>query len=299
MEYIAPLAMSIFLFVSGFQLLEISLHQITDPHEVYYFPELPSVLFLGIIAKEWSGSFVNFLGERIESKAIHATGFHHRIDSVVTFTVILGLVLADFYRLPEIDGFVGLLVAIWLLLLGYNHGKEAISPLLGKPPSMEMVEEIRTIATSVSGVEDVHEIIVQDFGSMHLISLHVEIPARFSVLQMHGILEECEWKLKKRFAGEVVCHMDPLIEKTPEIERHESTFREIIENFPKVESHSRFRVIGESEEKIIIVANLTTCDDTIPLDFEDVKRDLEKRVKDSIPEVAYCVFRIVPKYAYQ
>jgi cation diffusion facilitator family transporter len=298
MEYIAPLAMSIFLFVSGFQLLETSLHQITDPHEVHYWPELPIVLFLGIIAKEWSGSFVNFLGERIHSKAIHTTGFHHRIDSVVTFTVIIGLVLADFYHIPEIDGFIGFLVAVWLLRLGYDHGKEAVSPLIGKPPPKEMIDEIKTIATSVPGVEDVHEIIVQDFGSMHLISLHVEIPASFSVFQMHRILEECEWKLKKRFTGEVVCHMDPLIEKTPEIEKYEATFREIIENFSPVESYHRFRVVGESEEKIIIVANLTTCDETVPLDFEDIKKNLQKRVKDSIPNVAYCSFHVVPKYAY-
>jgi divalent metal cation (Fe/Co/Zn/Cd) transporter len=256
------------------------------------------MLFLGIIAKEWSGSFVNFLGERAQSKAIHATGFHHRIDSVTTLTVIVGLVLADFYHLPQIDGAVGLFVALWLLFLGYGHGKEAISPLLGKPPSKEMIDEIRTIATAVSGVEDVHEIIVQDFGSMHLISLHVEIPASYSIFQMHGILEECEWKLKERFTGDVVCHLDPLIEKTPEIEKHESTFRGIIENFPRVDSFHRFRLIGESEERIIVVANLVTCDATIPLDFEDVKRNLEKRVKDSIPNVAYCVFQIVPKYAY-
>ena len=88
MEYVAPLAMSVFLFVSGFQLLETSLHQITDPHAVHFFPALPLILLIGIIAKEWAGSFVNFLGERVHSKAIHTTGFHHRIPIIPSISGI-------------------------------------------------------------------------------------------------------------------------------------------------------------------------------------------------------------------
>jgi cation diffusion facilitator family transporter len=190
MEHIGPLVMSIFLFVGGVQLLESSLHQITDPHTIHYWPGLPLILLIGIIAKEWTRQFVNYLGERAHSEAIHATGYHHRIDSVVTLTVIAGLLLGDFYHLPEIDGFIGLLVALWLLHLGYDHGRDAISPLLGRPPTTEMIEEIRELATSVPGVEDVHEVIVQDYGDMYLISLHVEIPSSYSVHRMHGILEE-------------------------------------------------------------------------------------------------------------
>ncbi|MHA1961317.1 MAG: cation diffusion facilitator family transporter, partial [Candidatus Thorarchaeota archaeon] len=298
MEYVAPLAMSVFLFVSGVQLLETSLHQMLEPHEIHYWPGLPLILFLGILAKEWAGQFANYLGERVHSKAIHATGHHHRIDSIVTLAVITGLVLTDFYHLPEIDGFIGLLVGVWLLHLGYDHAYEAISPLLGKPPSPEMIQEIRELATSVPGVEDVHEIIVQDYGDMYLISLHVEIPSTYSVHRMHGILELCEGTLKNRFGGEVVCHLDPLIEKTPQIEAYEREFQQIVDDFPSVESYHRFRVIAESEERIIVVANLTTCEDTLPIDFEDVRQELQRRVKDSIPNVAYCVFNIAPKYAY-
>ncbi|MHA2386703.1 MAG: cation diffusion facilitator family transporter [Candidatus Thorarchaeota archaeon] len=298
MEYVAPLAMSVFLFVSGFQLLETSLHQITDPHAIHFFPALPLILLIGIIAKEWAGSFVNYLGERVHSKAIHATGFHHRIDSVVTLTVIAGLMLGEYLHMPEIDGLIGILVAVWLLHLGYDHGHEAIAPLLGKPPTTEMIEEIRELATSVSGVEDVHEIIVQDYGTMYLISLHVEIPTSYSIRRMHGILEECETILKKRFGGEVVCHLDPLIEKTPETEGYERTFQEIIEQFPDVESYHRFRIIGESDERIIVVANLTMSDDILPVEYEDAKIKLQETVKASIPNVAYCVFNVVPKYAY-
>ncbi len=241
---------------------------------------------------------MNYLGGRVHSEAIHTTGYHHRVDSIVTLTVIAGLLVSEFYHLPEIDGVIGLLVAFWLLHLGYDHGRDAISPLLGRPPTAEMIEEIRELATSVTGVEDIHEIIVQEYGDMYLISLHAEIPSNSSVDRMHSILERCEQTLRDRFSGEVVCHLDPLIEKTPEIEEHERTFQQIVEDFPAVDSYHRFRVLAESEERIIIVANLTTSDDILPIDFEDVKQELRRRVEDSISNVAYCAFRVTPKYSY-
>jgi divalent metal cation (Fe/Co/Zn/Cd) transporter len=56
----------------------------------------------------------------------------------------------------------------------------------------------------VEGVENIHEIIVHDYGSMYLISLHAEIPARFGPDEMHEIAEQSERKLREAFGGEDV-----------------------------------------------------------------------------------------------
>lgn len=298
MEHVAPLIMSIFLFVSGLQIGESSVHQLIDPHAIHYWPALPWILFATVLVKEWMGQFVRFLGKRVDSHAILASAFHHRIEAVISVTVIVGLVAGQRFHLPEIDGLIGIGVSLWLLYLGYNHGHEAIVPILGKAPSKEMTNKIRQIAKSVEGVEDVHEIIIHDYGSMYLISLHVEIPEKLGPAIMHEIAEQCEGKLRKIYSGEVVCHTDPLMEQTPEIKAIENQFRKIVEQFPRITGYHDFRVVAESPDRIIILADIDTAEDVPEKEFEAIASDLESRVKTEIPNVAYCGFYVTPRFSY-
>jgi cation diffusion facilitator family transporter len=298
MEHVAPLIMSVFLFVSGIQIGERSVHQVLEPHEVHYWSALPWILLATIIVKEWVGQFVRYLGRRVSSHAILTNAFHHRIEAVITLTVIGGLVAGHHYHRPDLDGYIGVLVSAWILYLGFDHGREAIVPLLGKAPGKDMVQRIRETAKSVEGIEDVHEIILHDYGSMYLISAHVEIPEKFGSANMHEIAEQCEAKLRKAYGGEVVCHTDPLLEKTPEVQAVEAQFKEIVEQSPHITGYHDFRVIAESSERIIIVADIDVAEEVPEAEFEVVAKDLESQVKASIPNIAYSQFYITPKFSY-
>jgi cation diffusion facilitator family transporter len=298
MEHIAPLIMSIFLFVSGLQIGETAIHQAIKPHELHYLPALPWILFLTILIKQWLAKFTRFLGERIHSHAVLASAAHSNIEAVLTFTVIVGLMASHYYHYSEIDGYIGILVSTWLLYLGYNHGREAIVPLLGQAPSKDIIKKIRQTAKSVHGVEDVHEIIVNDYGSMYLISLHAEIPEKFGPAEMHEIAERCEKKLREVFGGEVVCHTDPLLEKSPEIQALEDRVKVVLKDFPVIEGYHDFRIIAESREKIIIVADIDVHEEVPEREFTQISKDIETQLMNNIPEIAYCAFYITPKFAY-
>jgi cation diffusion facilitator family transporter len=298
MEHLAPLVMSIFLFVSGIQLAERSFHQALDPHEIHFWEALPWILLASIVVKQWLGQFVTYLGNRVHSHAILINAFHHKIEAVMSLTVIGGLVASHNFHHPEIDGYIGILVSLWLLYLGFTHAKEAIVPILGQAPSKEMLRKIRETAKSVDGVEDVHEIIVHDYGSMHMISMHVEVPEKFSSAEMHEIAERCERKLRKTFGGEVVCHTDPLLERSPEVQAIEDQFRRILEDYPKIVGYHDFRVIAESSEKVIIAADIDVTEDVPESDFKFLRREIAERILREIPNIAYSTLYITPKYAY-
>ncbi len=298
MEHVAPLVMSIFLFVSGIQLAEGSFHQVLVPHEIHYWKALPWILLASIVVKQWLSQFITYLGNRIKSHAILVNAFHHSIEAVMSLTVIGGLVASHNFHHPEIDGYIGILVSLWLVYLGFTHAKEAIVPLLGQAPSREMIKKIRETAKSVEGVEDVHEIIVHDYGSLYMISLHAEIPEKHGPAEMHEIAEKCERLLRDSFGGEVVCHTDPLLEKTPEIQAIEDRFREITKRFPKIIGYHDFRVIAESTKKIIIAADIDVAENVPENEFKLVQRDLAEKILKEIPNIAYSVFYITPKYAY-
>jgi divalent metal cation (Fe/Co/Zn/Cd) transporter len=197
-----------------------------------------------------------------------------------------------------VDGYIGILVSGWLLFLGYDHARDAIVPLLGQAPSKSLLERVREVAGSVEGVEDVHEIIVHDCGSKYLISLHTEIPETYNMLQMHEIAERCEERLADQFGGVAVCHTDPLMTCSPEIQAVEDTFREAVQFFGPVLDYHDFRVIGDSPERIIIAADIDAAEEIPEREFDRIAEELETRVMERIPNVAYCSFYVTPKFAY-
>ncbi len=298
MEHVAPLIMSIFLFVSGIQLAESSVHRVLEPHGVHYWPALIWILLATILVKQIVAQFVLDLGKRVDSHAILTNAHHHRIEAVMSLAVIGGLVAGHYFHRPELDGYLGSMVSLWLLYLGFTHGKEALVPLLGQAPSKELIGRIRKTARSVNGVEGVHEIIVHDYGSLYSLSAHVEVPERHGSAEMHEITERCEALLRKEYGGEVVCHTDPLLDNSPETQAVEDAFRAQVQGMPEFLSYHDFRVIAHSDKRIIVVADINAADAVPESDFERLSKELEQRVCKAIPNVAYCSFYVTPKYAY-
>jgi cation diffusion facilitator family transporter len=298
MEHVAPLIMSIFLFVSGIQIAERSVHQVLEPHEVHYWNALPWILLATIFVKQWLAQFIRYLGKRVDSHAILTNAFHQTIEAVMSITVIAGLVAGHYFHKPEVDGYIGILVSLWLLYMGFHHGREAIVPLLGKAPSRELIQKIRETAKSVDGVEDVHEIIVHDYGTMYTISLHLEIPEKFGPSEIHEITERCEAKLRVTFRGETTAHSDPLLEPTPEIMAMQQEFKKIVDEFPEIISYHDFRVVAESKKSKIILADIDVADDVTESEYDDLKKRLNIKCMEKIPNIAYCSFYITPKFAY-
>jgi len=297
-EHIAPLIMAIFLFVSGIQIGETSVHQALEPHDVHYWNALPWILLATIVVKQGLSQYVKFLGTRVHAHAILTSAAHHKIEGVMSLAVIGGLVAGHYFHSPAVDGYIGILVSVWLLYLGFTHGREAIVPLLGQAPSKDILRKIRQTAKSVDGVEDVHEIIVHDYGSMYLISMHLEIPEKNGPAEIHEITERCERKLRKNFGGEAICHSDPLMERTPEIQAIEDQFKKILEDYPQIISYHDFRVVAESKKKFIIIADIDVSEDVPESEFEKIGEELENRVLQEMPDFAYGAFYITPKFSY-
>jgi cation diffusion facilitator family transporter len=298
MEHIAPLVMSIFLLVTGIQVGESAVHQIAEPHEVHYWEALPWILAATIVVKRFLYRFIRSLGKRIHSHAILAGAAHQHIETVITLSVIAGLVTGHHFHAPVIDGCLGAGVALWLMYLGVAHAKEALVPLLGQAPSPELIGRIRKAATSVEGVEGVHEIIVHDYGSFSLISLHAEMPEKFSTRRMHGTAERVERRLAKEFGGDAVCHADPLMEKTPEIAALEEQFARITGGMADVAGFHGFRVVGTGDDRIIIVSEIDAVPSVPEARYGGLAASLEEEVMRRIEHVEYCTFIVTPKYAF-
>ena len=102
-------------------------------------------------------------------------------------------------------------MALFILKGGIDAAKDTIDPLLGTPPTTEFVREVQELVLAHREVSGIHDLVVHDYGPGRvMISLHAEVPASGSVMELHDTIDNIEQELHRKLGCEAVIHMDPI-----------------------------------------------------------------------------------------
>ena len=216
-EYIAGLIVSLLILLVGFELGQSSIEKIIRPSAVTFSPVAVGVLVAAIAVKLWMWRFNAALGKALQSEALRATAMDALSDSVATAAVLLGTVLGHFTALP-LDGWLGLAVAVFILVSGFQAAKDTLDPLLGRPASPELIEAITALVMEQEEVTGIHELVVHEYGPGHLFAtIHAEVPADMTLLAAHAAADRAEGLLLEQLGVQAVIHIDPEGEDCPDL----------------------------------------------------------------------------------
>jgi len=251
-EYIATLILSMLIVVTGVELVKSSVGRILSP-EISSTSVILILIVLGtVMFKELLARLSFDFGELISSDSLKAEALHHRSDVFASLLAVGSMVLANlgFYKW---DGILGIGVGLFVVWTGFSIGREAIDSLLGKPPSKELLERVRSIALNVKRVLNVHDLVIHSYGHNRFISLHIEIPEEATQLEAHDIAEEVMAKLEDTMASNVTVHMDPVTTKGEQANKIQSYLEEVIKKEPAIDSYHDFRIVKSGDHNMILV----------------------------------------------
>ncbi len=212
-EKIATLIIAFLLIGASIELGKISISRIIHPQKVQIGFFIIIFMFLSSIFKEWMTRFSFYLGKKINSEMLIADGWHHRLDSIASFVVGIGLIFMKF-GVYYLDGIIGIFVVCFLLWIGVDLIKNTSSFLIGEAPKKDIIEKIEKVISSTTNVLSSHDIRVHDYGNKKIISLHIEVKKDLSLKQAHDIALFIQNKLKEEIENsEVSVHVDPFGEK--------------------------------------------------------------------------------------
>ena len=176
----------------GVELARSSIGKILSPTAVEFSLVTVAVLLLSIGVKLWMAAFNKKVGRRIGSATLEATAMDSRNDVISTAAVLAASVVSGLTGL-ELDGWMGLGVALFILWSGVGILKETVDPLLGEAPSEELTDYIGKKVMSYDGVLGTHDLMVHDYGpGRRFASVHVEMAAENDVMQSHDIIDNIE-----------------------------------------------------------------------------------------------------------
>lgn len=209
-EYVAGLLVSIVIIIMGFELGKGSIEKIFNPEEITFSALSLGILIASVLVKLYICLYNRKIGKLINSATMKATAMDSLSDCISTISVIIGLVVFLIWNV-NIDGYVGLLVAVFIFKTGIGAVKESLTPLLGEKADEEYIMDIKKSILSYDNIVGVHDLIVHNYGvGENVISLHAEVPATMGFMEAHEMIDMIENDLKKKYASCVTIHMDPV-----------------------------------------------------------------------------------------
>lgn len=242
-EYISALGVSFFVLLMGIELFKSSVDKIVNPAPVNFNWIALIILLVSIFMKLWLGFFNKKLGEKINSAPMIAVMKDSFSDCLATSVALIAIVVSAFSDI-SIDGYLGIIVAGFIFLAGFNILKDTMADLLGKPADKEFTQQVEAKILSYDKIVGVHDMIVHDYGpGRRFASAHAEVSSQDDIMEIHDIIDLAERDIFNEFGLVISIHTDPIITDDERINSLKDMTNTIIKDISDEMSIHDFRVV--------------------------------------------------------
>jgi cation diffusion facilitator family transporter len=293
-EYISAFVVSFLILQVGFSCFKSSFTKIMNPEPIEFNWILVVILGISVLLKLWMSIFNKTLGKRINSNVMKATSADSLGDVLITTVTILSIIIGKASGLT-IDGWMGVIVSIFVLIAGFNIAKDTLEPLLGEAVDHEIYQSITEMVESYDGIIGSHDLIVHNYGPSHIMAtIHAEVPNDVNLEEIHEIIDSIERDILREKGIFIVIHMDPIeINDSKVLEKKNMVISIVKELEPKATIHD-FRVVN-GENQVNLIFDLVVPYSYNELQEQELLFKVEEEIRNMDPKYQ-CVITIENSY---
>lgn len=286
-EYVAALIVGFIVELMGYELIKSSIDKIKHPEAVVFSVPALVVLLISIGGKIWLALFNGYLGKKIDSAAMSAVVTDSISDTTATTVTLISLIVSIFTDLP-IDGYMGIVVSLFILYSGFGILKESIGIILGTPPDKELVDELVDYIMSHEEILGIHDLVIHSYGATRTFaSVHTEISADGDLLKAHDTIDSIERHVKEKFGIELVIHMDPIVTNDETTEKYYELIHKTVKDYDDKLSIHDFRVVeGPTHTNLIF-------DIVVPYRYKLTDKELMNEITELIHQINNSYFPVI------
>ncbi len=289
-EYVASMIVSFLVLLIGVELFKESIGKILSPEPPERSWIAVGVLVGSILVKLWLGLFNRTVGKKIDSSVMRATAADCLSDALSTTAVLVSTLILILFPDTKLnlDAYMGLIVAVLILIAGFKILWEAKNSILGEAPSDEIVRQIADVIEQTPGALGIHDLEVHNYGPGHIIAaLHVEVDGKVDVFESHDMIDNIERRLRRECGILATIHMDPIVTDDALVNelraRTEKIVREIDE---RLRIHDFRYVHGTTHSNLIF-------DVVVPFEVKATDEEIKREISDRISRMDAAYFTVV------
>ena len=278
-EYLSGVIVSFIVVFLGLQLGLSSVEKIVTPEENTLTPAALIVLVISILMKLWQCLFYRRVGKLIRSEAVFATSNDSRNDVIATAAVLAGAVVTMVTHV-NLDGYMGALVALFIVVSGVQLILSTADPLLGQAPDSALVREIRDKILAYEGIIGMHDLTVHSYGvGRCFASVHCEVDAGCDILESHDRIDNIERDFERDLGIHLVIHLDPVVVGDARTDALKAQGGQAVGRlYPAATLHD-FRVVwGVTHTNVVF-------DAAVPFEEKDADGEIRRRIGEAVLEI--------------
>lgn len=276
-EYLSGLVVAALVLVIGIELGKSSIKKILQPTPVAFGVWSFVVLIGAVLLKTWMAAFNRQLGRRIHSTALQATSVDSRNDAIATGAVLISMLVSRFFGV-NLDGWMGLAVAGFILYSGVKLVKETLNPLVGEAPPAELADYILAKIAAYDGVLGAHDLIVHDYGpSRRFASAHVEMSSDFDAIVAHDIIDTIQRDFLENDNIHLIIHHDPIVADEQTYQIRDWVEQQVQTIDERLSIHDLRLINGRNHVNYIF-------DVVVPPEFTMPEKELRRRIEQVVQQ---------------
>lgn len=286
-EYISALAVAFLVLLMGIELFKSSVDKIINPVPVKFSVISLCILVFSILAKLWLGFFNKKLGKKINSAPMMAVMKDCFSDCLATGVAAIAIIVSAFSDI-NVDGYLGIVVAGFIFMAGFNILKDTMADLLGKPAEKEFVDEITNKILSYDKIVGVHDMIIHDYGpGRKFASAHAEVPSNENIMEIHDIIDLIERDIFNELGMIISIHMDPIVVDDEKINTLRQMTSDLVAEMSEEMSIHDFRVVdGPTHTNLIF-------DLIVPHKYKLSNEEVCKEIENNLSKIDERYFAVI------
>ena len=180
----------------------------------------------------------------------------------------------------DADAYIGVAVAIIILIAGVKILNETKNSILGSAPEPELVEQIANVAREYTEVLGIHDMVVHNYGAGNTIaSFHVEVDGEANVFHTHDVIDTIEKRLFSELSVRATVHMDPIVTDDERVTELRNKVASLVIKIDERLSIHDFRFVeGITHSNLIFDVN-------VPFEMKMSDDEIKRAVSDKISEL--------------
>ena len=284
-EYVASMIVSFFIMLVGWNLFSESLSKILDPEQVTNDSNIwlmVGVLAVSIVSKLWLVLFNRKIAKKIDSAVMKATAADSLSDAGASTAVLIAMLIFKFTGF-DIDGYMGIAVAVVIFIAGIKILNDTKNSILGEAPSEDVVKGIEAIVAEFPEALGIHDMVVHSYGPNKFVAnLHVEVDGSKDIFESHDMIDLIEKRLNSELGILSNIHMDPIVVDDAENDAMKSFVIECVKSVDERLNIHDFRFVkGKTHTNLLFDISAPF---EIKLDNAAITDAVQKKVTEQKPD---------------